>query len=946
LITPAPFKLEPDSLPAGVETSTNSGRRGRTAYTSILKKFCFTPEVRGPWAVVGSTQIVQGWKLHVSSIPTEAVALLNSLLPVLQHHSLSFKTAKDSLVLEGLNEGSLGATQIGKFVTIYPGSNSTGVAVARELVELTQGFQGPRIVTDLRLGDVLYARYGYFNPIVQRDRLGQAVFLIHAGNGTLRVDDRPVPFKLPDGIPNPFGKLASAAAAAESQAARCGLEPPSGKLFGPGYLILDVVKAHPKGSVFLALDLRDQAHASARIIKQGRRHTFSDQHGRDMRTRLARQRALHQLLGTRVPIPQVDSYFELRGDGYLPLQYLEGNTLETVVSLALAGASWRTLSGEQRCELLSCMVQVVSAVSSLHKCGFVHRDLSPSNILITKQGAAYLLDLELAHATSDPSPPLDLGTPGFMSPQQQARRVPSYADDIYSLGCILTFMLTGLDPGRVLYASAKSRGQQIRFLANGAPVEIIAMAEQCVRRRVSSRPDLVRLATEVHRSFTPRGGQTPNLGAAEMFGDALTFARMRARARSLLNRAQKGILDDTIRDERSGLWLSPSSDDIEGTEIGKGSAAYELQAHAYRGIAGVLYVLARLARFGLLSRVGVKQARSAVRWLLKYALSETSEMPGLYFGVAGFAVALAEAVAGDLVARDRRVDSVIRKALRGRLDWPDITHGAAGQGVAALYCSDRLCDPSLLASAHRCARYLLETQKDDGSWQMPGGVEGMSGQTLTGFAHGVAGAAYFLCEHAFRFNDYTSRKAWSKAIDWLVQQAVPARNGVAVAWRYSDVDGEQWKWWCHGAPGIALALLKSYEWGGNPEHAALATKALKIHPWDLLDTRLSQCHGVSGIGEIYLEAARVLGDPDWLKRAAWIVQLLIQLRRERRSGAVSWLVEDSRDPTADLMIGSGGVIHFLLRFSEGAQAIGFPLLLDSVQRSTARNMGAGQSGEP
>jgi lantibiotic modifying enzyme len=485
----------------------------------------------------------------------------------------------------------------------------------------------------------------------------------------------------------------------------------------------------------------------------------------------------------------------------------------------------------------------------------------------------------------------------------------------------------------VLYASAKRRGQQFRFLAKGAPAEIIAMAEQCVRRRASPRPNLEGLAIEVQRSFIARRGQAPNLGAAGKFSDTLQFARIRARIRSLLTRAQKGILNDTARDEPSGLWLSPNSDDIEGKEVGKSSAAYELRADAYRGVAGVLYVLARLARFGLLSRAGVKQARSAVSWLLKYDLTETSEMPGLYFGSAGIAVALAEAVAGDLIARDRRVDSVIRQALRGRLDWPDITHGAAGQGVAALYCSDRLCDPSLLTSAHRCARYLHETQKDDGSWQMPAGVEGMSGQTLTGFAHGVAGIAYFLCEHAFRCNDYTSRETWSKAIDWLVQQAVPVRNGVAVAWRYSDVDGQHWKWWCHGAPGIALALLKSYEWGGNPEHAALATKALKIHPWDMLDTRLGQCHGVSGIGEIYLEAARVLGDPDWLKRAVWIVQLLNQLRREQRSGAVSWLVEDSREPTADLMTGSGGVIHFMLRFSQGAESMGFPLLLDPVQRS-------------
>jgi hypothetical protein len=64
----------------------------------------------------------------------------------------------------------------------------------------------------------------------------------------------------------------------------------------------------------------------------------------------------------------------------------------------------------------------------------------------------------------------------------------------------------------------------------------------------------------------------------------------------------------------------------------------------------------------------------------------------------------------------------------------------------------------------------------------------------------------------------------------------------------------------------------------------------KNHPVDLRYPNLSQCHGMSGLGEVYLEAARVLKDSRWLVRAAGIGTILMQLARKTEQGSVTWLV--------------------------------------------------------
>ena len=130
-------------------------------------------------------------------------------------------------------------------------------------------------------------------------------------------------------------------------------------------------------------------------------------------------------------------------------------------------------------------------------------------------------------------------------------------------------------------------------------------------------------------------------------------------------------------------------------------------------------------------------------WLISHPPVPDKELPGLHFGTAGVAVALAEAISAKLIEPTNAIMEYIQATFSGTLDWYDLTHGAAGQGIAAIICMDRLPQLELDAFVDHCVGYLTAHQEPDGSWQAPAGVPSLKGTVFTGFAHGTAGILYF-----------------------------------------------------------------------------------------------------------------------------------------------------------------------------------------------------------
>jgi serine/threonine-protein kinase len=103
-------------------------------------------------------------------------------------------------------------------------------------------------------------------------------------------------------------------------------------------------------------------------------------------------------------------------------------------------------------EALTLVTQVARALKHAHEKGFIHRDIKPKNIMISKAGVAKLADLGLARAVSDREAAESeagkaFGTPYYISPEQ-AKGLPEItpAADIYGLGATFYHMVTGRVP--------------------------------------------------------------------------------------------------------------------------------------------------------------------------------------------------------------------------------------------------------------------------------------------------------------------------------------------------------------------------------------------------------------------------------------------------------------------------------------------------------------------
>ena len=94
--------------------------------------------------------------------------------------------------------------------------------------------------------------------------------------------------------------------------------------------------------------------------------------------------------------------------------------------------------------------QIAAALTVAHEKGLVHRNVKPSNVIVTAEDHAYLTDFGLAKR-ADTAAGLTaadqvLGTVDYVAPEQIEGSEPDARGDVYSLGCVLYEMLAGEPP--------------------------------------------------------------------------------------------------------------------------------------------------------------------------------------------------------------------------------------------------------------------------------------------------------------------------------------------------------------------------------------------------------------------------------------------------------------------------------------------------------------------
>ncbi len=221
-----------------------------------------------------------------------------------------------------------------------------------------------------------------------------------------------------------------------------------------------------------------------------------------------------------LPVYDVGSENELH---YVITQYVDGVSLEDIIRLLKKNlpttdiiddtaflakglpSEWRQKFGTYKDFAISVLVKVARALAFTHSKGIIHRDVKPSNILITKDGEPILIDFGLSRDVAHASMTLTgeyIGTPVYSSPEQLFGHEGDVDEqtDVYSLGVTACELLTGQLPF--------SGGNMMEILANSKsePPEI--------------SPDLSPETREVLFRAISKSKQTRYNSVAE-FGDDL-----------------------------------------------------------------------------------------------------------------------------------------------------------------------------------------------------------------------------------------------------------------------------------------------------------------------------------------------------------------------------------------------------------------------------------------
>ena len=346
----------------------------------------------------------------------------------------------------------------------------------------------------------------------------------------------------------------------------------------------------------------------------------------------------------------------------------------------------------------------------------------------------------------------------------------------------------------------------------------------------------------------------------------------------------------------------------------------------YGGTSGIALFLAQLDRFRpdpLLRET----ARAALEHALpKNGVVHADESSAFYNGAfgAGFAAAEIGALFDDASLVERGL-AVVKKAT-AEISEPlfDVLTGSAGWIGPLLRLHARTGEKWMLDGVKRAGEHLLRTVNRSERGVSWGSIpKEVAAHDLTGYSHGTAGAGVALLElhHATGEQKYldVANEAFAYERSWFSQEH---QNWPDFRSRINaEGQPEQFSCglaWCHGAPGIGLSRLRAWQLTADSAYrdeaviALRATQAPLSQPSGELPFAL--CHGMAGNAELFIEAADVIDDPQWMGVAEAIgvrgIDYYHHTRRRWPCGV------QGGGETPGLLLGLAGIGWFYLRLHD------------------------------
>lgn len=275
----------------------------------------------------------------------------------------------------------------------------------------------------------------------------------------------------------------------------------SGTQLGP-YVVLDQLGVGGMGEVYRARDTRLDREIAVKVLPH---HMSEDP------SSLARfQREARSIASLSHPnILAIHDVGSEDGVHFVVTELLRGSTLRPRIEKG--PIPWR--------EAIEIGLEIAVGLGSAHDRGVIHRDLKPENIFITEDERVKILDFGLAQNVLAPvyetdettpisivhtSPGAVIGTIGYMSPEQLRSEPAEASSDVFSFGCVLLEMITGVrafhrsSPIDTLAAILTAEPDGLATLLKLVPSEVERILVRCLEKEAALR---YRSASEVAEEF-------------------------------------------------------------------------------------------------------------------------------------------------------------------------------------------------------------------------------------------------------------------------------------------------------------------------------------------------------------------------------------------------------------------------------------------------------------
>lgn len=274
-----------------------------------------------------------------------------------------------------------------------------------------------------------------------------------------------------------------------------------GPLLGD-YYMLGLLRKGGMGEVWRARHKWLKREAALKLIRLD--HDMDGQRKQSIIRRFQREAQVTSQLSSPYTVRLYDFGVNATGSLYYAMELLDGIDIQQMVKRY----------GPMRPERVAALLQpVCRSLAEAHQNQLVHRDIKPSNIFLCQMGLEvdYPKVLDFGVVKDYKAPPLSVhgssgfihGTPGFMSPEQIQGKDVQHTSDIYSLGCVAFWCLTG----RLLFEGKDVMSILMRHVAEPPPLashyspypippELDRLILQCLHPDPMQRPSALELSTQ------------------------------------------------------------------------------------------------------------------------------------------------------------------------------------------------------------------------------------------------------------------------------------------------------------------------------------------------------------------------------------------------------------------------------------------------------------------